>query len=588
MTAGSVDDGKSTLLGKILFETDNLFTDQGFEMSKQNEKYGKAGDNFDYSLLLDGLIDEKKQGITIDLAYKYFSYKSKKFIFIDSPGHIEFTRNVANAATVANVALVLIDIENGVTPQTATHLELISLFPNIQKTFICINKIDSISSKVSKFKKIKKDVSRICENLEINIEEILPVSAITGENINWSSKNKNLYSGKNLLEFFEELKIVKERGKKNNLVKINFVMKNSKNDRVAYAKNFYKKIKKGDVLVNIATQESTKVQKIYYDNSAQHEVEANSNFSFSFNPQISFEKGDVLVQSDGSKLIDFSNSFKAKVVWTHSAQPLKSKRYIYKFGTRSIYGFISNIQSSDNAKDIISNHTVELENKYLISSYLHHYEFSRFLIIDPQTFDTLGFGYVEYSLDRGSNISKETFPKATNINPVCLWLTGLSGSGKSTLAHALAVELKKRDIPFYNLDGDTLRSTINKDLGFSESDRSENLRRTAHIAKILQQAGVLPIVSTISPSAASREFARSLFEEDIFYEVYIKASLKECIRRDPKKIYSNEKKIKNITGLHAAYEEPLNPDLIIDTVNSDVSEGVNMLLKLINKTKINL
>lgn len=169
-----------------------------------------------------------------------------------------------------------------------------------------------------------------------------------------------------------------------------------------------------------------------------------------------------------------------------------------------------------------------------------------------------------------------------------MWLTGLSGSGKSTLAHALAVELKKRDIPFYNLDGDTLRSTINKNLGFSESDRSENLRRTAHIAKILQQAGVLPIVSTISPSAASREFARSLFEEDIFYEVYIKASLKECIRRDPKKIYSNEKKIKNITGLHAAYEEPLNPDLIIDTVNSDVSECVNMLLKLINKTKINL
>lgn len=579
MTCGSVDDGKSTLLGRLIYETDNLLEDQSDYLSKLNQKFAKKDVEIDYSLLLDGLIDEKEQGITIDIAFKYFTLGNTQFTLIDSPGHKEYTKNMANAATFADVALILIDASKGITQQTKKHIEIVNMFPNIQHKIICINKMDKLKYSKTSYVELKKDIESYAASNSFLIDEILPISAVKGDNVLKRSTNMRFYKGKTLYQLLIDLNL-KASPKKNGSITVRFV-DNSSGSRTFFVENNQIKYRVGDVIKNVYTNEKTIIKTIFHNNKTVNEQKNLKNTALQLKDQISISKGDSLILESQSALV--SDAFKAKIIWTGNENLLKSKRYLFKFHSKSEYGFVSRSSIKSIGKNSISVVNIELEDKVHIDTVLSNYHLSQLVIIDPDDNSTNGFGYISQNLDRGTTIISKKLQEFSKTNSKCIWLTGLPSSGKSTIAQALGKKLKKLKVPYYIIDGDNIRSTLNKDLGFTTEDRIENNRRIAHLAKILFDSGVLPIVATVSPNNSSRSFARSLFQEDEFALVFVSASLDTCIKRDPKNLYSNQsKKIKNITGLHSNYYEPINPDLVLDTEKLSVTQSVNRLLKLLN------
>ena len=579
MTCGSVDDGKSTLLGRLIYETGNLQEDQSDYLSKLNQKFAKKDIEIDYSLLLDGLIDEKDQGITIDIAFKYFILGNTQFTLIDSPGHKEYTKNMANAATFADVALIIVDASKGISQQTKKHIEIVNMFPNIQNKIVCINKMDILHYSKEKYVKLKNEIESFVDKKGFEVNAILPISAVNGDNlINRSSKMK-YYRGKTLYELLEDLKL-KTQNTNNGSAVVKFV-DNSSGRRIYFVENNGINYKVGDSLKNVYTNEYAKVKKIYHNKKIVQEQKNLKNISLELSNQISISKGDSLILKNNNALV--SDAFKAKIIWTGTENLLRRKRYLFKFHSASEYGFVSKSSKKTTNKNSISLLNIELEKKIHIDTISSNYYLSQLVVIDPNNNKTVGFGYISQNLDRGSTVIFNNLQKYSDKTFKCIWLTGLPASGKSTIAKAFGKKLTKENINYYIIDGDNIRSTLNKDLGFTKEDRIENNRRIAHIARILFDSGILPIVATVSPNESSRNFARSLFKEDEFLLVHIDASIETCIKRDPKNLYSNQaKKIKNITGLHSNYDIPKNADLVLDTEKLSVIQSVNRIFKLIN------
>lgn len=578
MTCGSVDDGKSTLLGRLIYETGNLLEDQSEYLSKLNQRFLKKDIEIDYSLLLDGLIDEKEQGITIDIAFKYFTLGNTQFTLIDSPGHKEYTKNMANAATFADVALLLIDASKGITSQTKKHLEIINLFPNIKYKIICINKMDKVNFSEEVYEDVKESIELYLNKNDFQVDEIIPISAVKGDNILNKSRNMKFYKRKTLYDILTDFEI-KKSNKKNGSAIVKFI-NNDSGKRNIFVENNDIDYKAGDILKNVYSNETTKIESIF-DRDKKIKSQKNiKNTVLQFKNQISISKGDSLVLE--SQQAQLSDAFKAKIIWTGSEDLLKRKRYIFKFQSKIEYGFISKSTKKIVNKNSISTLNIELENKLHIDLYSSNYYLSQLVIIDPEINLTVAFGYIIQNLDRGSTVIPKQIQNYKKNNLKCLWLTGLPASGKSTIAEALGNKLNKLNIPFYIIDGDNIRSTLNKDLGFTKEDRIENNRRIAYLAKILLDSGVLPIVATVSPNQSSRSFARSLFDDNEFALIYINTSLETCIKRDPKNLYSNKnKKVKNITGLHTNYDIPSDADLVLRTEELSITQSVNQLLKLI-------
>ena len=574
MTCGSVDDGKSTLLGRLIHETGNIYKDQ----SRYLESFANNSE-MDYSLLLDGLIDEKEQGITIDIAFKYFKLKNKQVMLIDSPGHKEYTKNMANAATFADVALILVDISKGVRNQTKKHLEIVNLFPNIQYKIICINKMDKVNFSKQEFHDTKKTITDYCKRKDIRVDKIIPISAINGDNITKTSKSMKFYKEGTVFESLMNIKLKSQKRNKGSSI-VRHVEFDGKSRRY-FLENNDISFNRGDYLTNVYSEETAKVKKIYH-NFQQIE---NSNFSkntvVEFSNDISLNKGDSLVHTNSKVIV--SNAFKAKIIWCSKNSLVKNKRYEFKFHSRSIKGFVSKASSTNINKNSISILQIETELKNIISTVDENYYLSQLCINDLDTHETVGFGYVIQNLDKGRNVVYKQLQNFEKNQNKCLWFTGLPASGKSSIASHLGKSLDKLGIKYYILDGDNLRSTVNKDLGFKQEDRIENNRRIAHIAKMFLDSGVLPIVTTISPNKMSRTFARSLFEKDKFSLIYVDTPLEECIRRDPKNLYNDKlKHVKNITGLHSNYDIPNDYELKLNTTELSIKQSVNRILKYLN------
>ena len=580
MTCGSVDDGKSTLLGRLIYETDNLLVDQSEYLSKLNKRYSKKDIDIDYSLLLDGLIDEKEQGITIDIAFKYFTLDSTHFTLIDSPGHKEYTKNMANAATFADAAIILVDASKGITEQTRKHIEIVSMFPNITHKIVCINKMDKVNYSEETFNETIKELSKYLTKHRYSIQDILPVSATEGDNIFDKSTKMNFYKGKTLYQLLTNIK-TKQKKLNSGASLVKFVNNNSGN-RTYYLENIDVTYKKGDNLKNAYTDETSEIANIFHNYKSIESQDYLRNTSIQLKTDISINRGDTLVPIDKIPII--SDTFKSKIIWTGDNKLLKSKSYLFKLHSKSIKGFISKTDIPNiikNSKSIIQ---IELEEKVHISEINSNYYFSQLIIIDPDDNSTVGFGYIIQNLDRGVHVKQKQLQKFKSLPIKCIWLTGLPSSGKSTIAEAVGKKLEKLDISYYIIDGDNIRSTLNKDLGFSQEERIENNRRVANVARILLDAGVLPIVSTVSPNKSSRTFAKSLFKDNEFKLVYINTSIEECIRRDPKNLYSSKtKKNDNITGIGSNYDIPENYDLKVDTEHLSVLQCANRVVKLINQ-----
>jgi bifunctional enzyme CysN/CysC len=581
MTCGSIDDGKSTLLGRLLHETNNIYIDQSQQLLKLSEKFNNNNLEVDYAQVLDGLIDEKEQGITIDIAFKTFTLKNRQFVLIDSPGHEEFTRNMANAATYADIALVLIDISNGFTNQTKKHIQIVNLFPNIKKVFFCINKIDLVDYSKQKIEEQNLHLNQYLESIEFKKEYIsIPISALNGDNILTNSNKTKFYKKGSLLDLLTKETYTQNKNL-SNYASVQIIRRES-NDRYYYLKNYGLNIKNNDVLQNTTTGKEFTVNKVYTAQKNLKSTNKLNNLVITAKEKISINKNDVLVsKNENYKKV---NSFKASIVCSSILGLKRNKRYLFKFNQTSVYGFISQVDIKEINMNSIATIKVELESKIVLDDYSHNYSMSQFSIISTDKFETLGFGFVTLIPDKGFTVH---FEKINEISMAqkCIWFTGFSGSGKTTIAKNLQKKLSENGFKSFILDGDNMRTTINQDLGFTEEDRLENNRRIAHVANILFQNDIIPIVSTISPTKASREVAKHIFGENLFM-IHLNTPIETCIKRNPKKLYNNKNKgNKNITGIDMGYEIPEYPNLTIDTSKVSINNATNQIINELKLSK---
>lgn len=595
VTCGNVDDGKSTLIGRIIFETKNILNDQKIKLKKLSSRYGTTGAKLDYALLLDGLQDEREQGITIDVAHRYINYKTKRIVFHDSPGHFQYTSNVITAASNCDIAILLIDIKKGIAEQTKRHLKILE-FLNIKNIIFAVNKIDLVQYNKKKFLTIKENLKNLVYYKATL--KFIPVSALNGDNVVFKSKKTKWYNGKSILDTINSIKVFKTKFNKTcisiqNVHRPNRLIRNYQGDLKG-------SLKKSQKIKILPSGNITSVKNIYSNFKRVNKL-LNSPVSLDLKDQFEISKGDII--SDlGNKKILVGNAFNANVVITSSDKIIPGRQYFIRIHNKlskititkvkSVFDFKKGQYFNKNTLDIndigIIEFTCNDDITFSISDQLGYLK--KFIFIDEVTFKTVCAGKINFALRKSGNlfkteniVSKKIRGHVKGQKPKCIWITGLSGSGKSTIAQHLDKELISRSKHTYILDGDNLRLGINKNLGFSEADRTENIRRIAEIAKLMVDAGLIVIVAAISPFKKDRYFARSLFHKDEFYEIYVNTPLKVCIKRDPKKLYRKAKTVKgfNTIGLTGGYEKPESPSIKIDTSKENINHSVKKIINII-------
>ena len=593
VTCGSVDDGKSTLIGRIIFETQNIFNDQQIKLKKLSSRYGTTGSKLDYALLLDGLQDEREQGITIDVAHRYINYKNQRLVFHDSPGHYQYTSNVITASSNCDIAILLVDVKRGIFDQTKRHLKILE-FLNFKNIIFALNKIDLVKYDKKIFFKLKENLKKILfSNVKSNF---IPISALNGDNVVSKSKKMKWYKGKSVLDTINSITINKKKISKpylsvQHIHRPNRSIRNYLGDlRGSFKANQKIKILPSGNITNIANIYSNfkKVKKI-----------SNLPVSLDFKKQFDVSKGDIILGIN-NKEISTGDAFNAEVVITSNEKVISGRQYLLRIHNKftkitvtkikTVYNFKNNSYIKTNLLSPNDIGQIELRTNDTIpfSTFNQIDDIGRFILIDEVTSKIVCAGKINFALRRSGNIFK-TVSKVTQINRAklksqkakCIWLTGLSGSGKSTIAQHLEKELFLRSKHTYILDGDNLRLGVNKNLGFTAADRAENIRRIAEIAKIMVEAGLIVIVAAISPFRKDRNFAKSLFQEKEFYEIFVDTPLSICMKRDPKKLYKKIKIIKgfNKIGLTGSYEKPLDPSIKIDTSKETINSSVKKIIK---------
>ena len=597
VTCGSVDDGKSTLIGRIILETNNILIDQEEKLKKLSARYGTTKKKIDFALLLDGLQDEREQGITIDVAHRYINFKNQRLVFHDSPGHNQYTRNVVTAASNCDVAILLIDIKRGITEQTNRHLKILD-FLNIKNIIFAVNKIDLVKYNkkiiLNNIDKLKKFVN--FKNSKKTF--FIPVSALNGDNVVAKSPRMPWYKGKSLLNLIISL----ESASKENIKSYLSVQHIHRPDNKI--RHYFGDLV-GDFKINqkikvLPSGNSTLIKNIYSNFKRINKV---SNFpvALDLQKQIDISRGDIISDFKNTDILA-GNVFNADVVITSSDKLLQGRQYLLRIHNKMTKATVIKIKSafdfnldkyiSKNELEINDIGQIEFSTNDMVpfSSFGKISELARFILIDELSFSVVCAGKINFALNRSGNIfktdgkvTKEIRAKLKRQLPRCIWLTGLSGSGKSTIAQGLEKHLNLISKHTYILDGDNLRLGINKNLGFTVSDRAENIRRIAEISKLMVDAGLIVIVATISPFKKERNFARLLFEKKEFFESYINTPLKVCMKRDSKNLYKKAKYLKSFSkiGLTGDYEPPISPDIVIDTSKESISKSINKIIKKI-------
>lgn len=597
VTCGSVDDGKSTLIGRIVFETNNILTDQSIKLKKLSSRYGSTGNEIDFSLLLDGLQDEREQGITIDVAHRYINFKNNRLVFHDSPGHNQYTRNVVTAASGCDIAILLIDVKKGILEQTKRHLKILK-FLDFKYIIFAINKIDLIKFNKKKFLKIEKNLKFLISNEKKIKISFIPISALNGDNVIAKSKNIKWYNGKSILDTIISFKL-KNNKKTKSYFTVQHVHRTNKTTR-HYLGNLKGQLIENQKVKILPSNNVTNIKNIFSNLKKVKKIKDNP-IAIDLQGQLDVTKGDVIIDSKNDKIL-VGNVFNAEVVITSKDNLIAGRQYLLRLHNKvikttvtkikGVYDFILNSNINKNELKLNDIGEIEITCNDLVpyANFVDYPALSRFILVDEVTLSVVAAGKINFALRRSGNlfktegkVSKKIRSNIKRHKPKCIWFTGLSGSGKSTIAQQLEKELVSKSLHTYNLDGDNLRLGINKDLGFTSTDRTENIRRVAEISKLMVDAGLIVIVSTISPFRKDRDFAKSLFDKDEFYEVYISTPLTICMKRDPKKLYKKVKSIKNFNpiGLTSGYEQPLKPHLKIDTSRETVNTSVKKIFKSI-------
>ena len=598
ITCGSVDDGKSTLIGRMLYESQMIFDDQVASLKNDSKKYGTQGENIDFALLVDGLSAEREQGITIDVAYRFFSSSKRKFIVADTPGHEQYTRNMATGASTAELAILLVDARNGILTQTKRHSFIVSLL-GIKNIILAVNKMDLVNYDKNIYEKISSEYKLFSKKLNFKNIQSIPISALKGDNIHKKSKYMKWYNDKTLFDYLETTK-TKIQSSDRFVLPVQSVNRPNLNFRGYSGTIAEGKIRKGDELISLPSNQKVKVKDIFVGERSLKTANLKQSITLTIDKEIDTSRGDILCSKNST--VDMADQFNMNVIWMSEDKGFTGRTYLAKIHNISTSIKIMNIKKiyDVNTLEFTAGNELQLNDVAEISiSFNKTVPFSTFkenkilgslIIIDPINNQTIGMGMINFSLRRSQNIQLQNLTINKNLREKInghkgqvLWMTGLSGSGKSTIANELEKILYSQGKKTYILDGDNIRHGLNKDLGFTDKDRVENIRRVAEVAKLMCDAGLIVITAFISPFRLEREMARSLFEKNDFKEIYISTPLKVAEKRDPKGLYKKARqgKIPNFTGIDSIYEKPTNPELEIDTSKVSLSKAVKKILNII-------
>lgn len=597
ITCGSVDDGKSTLIGRLLYDSKMIFEDQLDALERDSKKQGTQGENIDFALLVDGLAAEREQGITIDVAYRFFSTDKRKFIVADTPGHEQYTRNMATGASTADLAILLIDARKGVLTQTRRHSFIASSL-GIRKLVLAINKMDLVDYDEAVFKKIERDFLEFAEELSAGIEiQAIPMSALEGSNITGASDKTPWYNGPSLMEYLETVPVDDARISAPFRMPVQWVNRPNLDFRGFSGQIASGAIKPGDRVKTLPSAKETTIERVVVHGGDLNEAVAGQSVTLTFADEVDTSRGDVIcIASDPAEVAD---QFQARVLWMADKDMLPGRRYLLKIGAKTVtatvldlkFGIDVNTIQDKPAKTLGLNDfgviTLGLDQPIAFDPYDINRETGGFILIDRMTNNTVGLGLIDFALRRAGNIhwqaldvDREALAKQKEQKPAVLWFTGLSGSGKSTIANALQQKLFGLGKHTFVLDGDNVRHGLNRDLGFTDVDRVENIRRVSNVAKLMSDAGLITLVSFISPFRSERRMARNMMTDGEFVEVFVDTPLEVAEQRDVKGLYKRARagEIKNFTGLDSPYEAPEDPEIQINTVEMTAEEAADQIL----------
>ncbi len=597
LTCGSVDDGKSTLIGRLLYDTKLIFEDQLRALEKDSRRHGTTGEDIDLALLMDGLEAEREQGITIDVAYRFFATDKRKYIVADTPGHEQYTRNMATGASTADLAVILVDARKGVLTQTRRHAYICSLL-RIRHVVLAINKIDLVGFSEEIFNAIEGEFRDFASKLDFASLVSIPLSARFGHNVMERSAALPWYQGPSLLAHLDEVDVASDREALPFRMHVQWVNRPNPEFRGFAGTIASGRLAPGDSVTVAGSGRSTRIARIVTQDGDLPEALAGDAVTLTLEDEVDVSRGDVL--APGHDRPDVSDQFAAHLIWMTDEEMLPGRQYLLKAGSRTLPTTVTELKHKVdvNSLERFAAKTLQLNEvgfcnlstsmPFAFDAYRTNRETGSFILIDRYSNATVAAGMIEFGLRRATNVhwqaldvSKKTRADLKGQKPVILWFTGLSGSGKSTIANIVERKLTLAGRHTYLLDGDNVRHGLNRDLGFTDADRVENIRRVAETARLFVDAGLIVLVSFISPFRSERRTARELVGPEEFLEVHVDTPLEVCMERDPKGLYKRAQRgeIRNFTGIDSPYEVPENADIRVNTVDLTPEEAADKIIE---------
>jgi len=585
ITCGSVDDGKSTLIGRLLYDSKMIFEDHLFALKKDSKKVGTQGQNIDFALLVDGLAAEREQGITIDVAYRFFSTDKRTFIVADTPGHEQYTRNMATGASTADLAILMIDARKGILTQTKRHSFIVSLL-GIKHVVLAINKMDLVDFDESVFTQIDTEYRKFAKKLGFLDIISIPISALKGDNIINKSSYTNWYNGPMLIEHLETVKILESNENSAFRLPVQWVNRPNLDFRGFSGTVSAGNIEVGDNIVVLPNAKTSKIKEILGASGKKNHATFDEAITVCLEDEIDISRGDVIAKLN--ECPETTDQFQAHIIWMHEEHLLPGRPYLIKTNNQTTEGVVTELKHKINVNSLEheSGKTLELNEVGLVNinltqsiaydPYTENKSMGSFIIIDKFTNSTVACGMIKFGLRRADNIhwqavdvNKKSRSEQKHQKAKILWFTGLSGSGKSTIANLVEKKLHKMGKHTYLLDGDNVRHGLNKDLGFTDVDRVENIRRIGEVSKLMVDAGLIVLAAFISPFRAERQMVREMMDEDEFIEIFVDTPLEVCEERDKKGLYKKARSgnLKNFTGIDSPYEVPEMAEINVNTVD---------------------